>query len=58
MNWLFQSLFNTHKVLRGDLESLPIHDGYFKIHTAFDETTYLAYLNLEKTKYGTYQIKG
>ena len=23
-NWLFKQLFNTHKVLRGDLERLPI----------------------------------
>jgi site-specific DNA-methyltransferase (adenine-specific) len=57
MNWLFQSLFNTHKVLRGDLETLPIHIDYFKIHPTFDENTFLAYLNIEKVKNGTYRIK-
>lgn len=57
MNWLFQSLFNTHKVLRGDLETLPIHIDYFKTHPIFDENTFLTYLNIEKVKNGTYRIK-
>jgi site-specific DNA-methyltransferase (adenine-specific) len=57
MNWLFQSLFNTHKVLRGDLETLPIHIDYFKTHPIFDENTFLAYFNIEKIKNVNYQYK-
>lgn len=29
MNWLFKSIFNTHKILRGDLELLPLCFDYF-----------------------------
>lgn len=56
MNWLFSSLFCTHKILRGDLEELPIWTEYFEKHSSFDEKTLLAYLNIEKD-YGTYRIK-
>lgn len=57
MNWLYKSLFNTHKVLRSDLEVLPIHYEYFQTHKKFQEESYLEYLGLEKTTYGTYRIK-
>ncbi|AQQ72018.1 Modification methylase VspI [Limihaloglobus sulfuriphilus] len=57
INWLFKSIFNTHKILRGDLESLPIHAEYFERHAVFNENTYLSFLNLEKTNNGTYRIK-
>ncbi len=57
MSWLFKVLFNTHKVLRSDLESLPIYAGYFKHHKFFVEETYLEYLGIEKTLYGTFRIK-
>ncbi|GMV00308.1 MAG: hypothetical protein AMXMBFR51_30400 [Ignavibacteriota bacterium] len=57
MNWLFKKLFSTHKVLRGDLESLPLHVDYFSEHQEFSEISYLDYLNIEKTKNGTFRIK-
>ena len=56
MNWLYKSIFNTHKVLRSDLEMLPIWNGYFKQNDIFSEETLLEYLKLEKV-YGTYRIK-
>lgn len=56
MNWLFRVLFATHKVLRGDLEVLPIFADYFKQNAKFDENEYLNFLNLEQ-KDGTYRIK-
>jgi site-specific DNA-methyltransferase (adenine-specific) len=56
MNWLYKSIFNTHKVLRGDLEILPIWVGYFEHNDIFSEETLLEYLKLEKV-YGTYRIK-
>ena len=56
MNWVFVKLFNTHKILRGDLECLPIHsemigDGNFQ------EDRLLLELGIEKLKNGTYRIK-
>ncbi len=57
MNWLFKSIYNTHKILRGDLEALPIHVGYFDRHHAFDEHNYLNYLGIERDSNGAYRIK-
>lgn len=56
MNWLFRMLFATHKILRGDLEMLPIFADYFRLYAEFDENKYLDFLNLEE-KDGTYRIK-
>lgn len=58
INWLFKKLFSTHKVLRGDLELLPIHTAYFLNHKDFSETNYLEYLQITKTENGTFRIKG
>lgn len=57
MNWIFSQIFNTHKVLRGDIESLPIHHGYFSKYEIFTEENYLEYLNLTRSESGTYRIK-
>lgn len=57
INWLFNKLFSTHKILRGDLELLPIHIDYFSIYQNFSEDSYLNYLQLTKTKDGTFRIK-
>lgn len=57
MNWLFKKLFSTHKVLRGDLELLPIHTGYFSDFSDFSEETYLQYLRITKTEDGTYRTE-
>ena len=57
LNWLFKKLFSTHKVLRGDLELLPLHTEYFDTHDSFSEETYLKYLQIEKTENGTFRIK-
>ena len=46
MNWLFRSIFNTHKVLRGDLELLPIFHEYFKEYEEFSEETLRKYLSI------------
>ncbi len=57
MNWVFLRIFNTHKILRGDLELLPIHSQYLKDIHAFNEDKYLEQLNIKKNHYGTYRIK-
>jgi site-specific DNA-methyltransferase (adenine-specific) len=57
MNWVFKKLFSTHKILRGDIELLPIHTDYFSHYSNFSEEKYLEYLNIVKTKDGTYRVK-
>ncbi|HPO48992.1 MAG TPA: TaqI-like C-terminal specificity domain-containing protein, partial [Spirochaetota bacterium] len=50
MNWIFKKIFNTHKILRSDLETLPIFYEYFKNNSRFDEETYLEYLEIKKNQ--------
>ncbi|MFA7174283.1 MAG: TaqI-like C-terminal specificity domain-containing protein [Kiritimatiellia bacterium] len=57
INWLFRNIFNTHKILRGDLETLPLHVSYFDLHQEFRENTYLNYLGIEKEPNGSYRLK-
>ena len=57
MNWIFKSIFNTHKILRGDIELLPIHSQFLRGEYSFDEEKYLTQLQIEKTNDGTYRIK-
>ncbi len=57
MSWLFQKIFDTHKVLRADLESMPIFTDYFKGRKVFSEESFLEYLSLEEVPGGTYRIK-
>jgi site-specific DNA-methyltransferase (adenine-specific) len=57
INWLFKKLFATHKILRGDLELLPIHSDYFLHHQEFSASSYLDYLHITKTEHGTFSIK-
>ncbi len=45
MNWVFSKLFNTHKILRSDLEVLPIHTDFFAENKIFDEDKFLKFLN-------------
>ncbi|MCM1034492.1 MAG: N-6 DNA methylase [Paludibacter sp.] len=56
MNWLFQMLFGANKVLRSDLELLPICIEYFQEHKNFNENEYLNFINIEERN-GTYRIK-
>lgn len=56
MNWIFSKVFNTHKVLRGDIECLPIHSQYLT-STDFRESDLIEHLGLEKKINGTFRIK-
>jgi len=56
MSWVFRKIFDTHKVLRRDLEALPIHDQYL-MGNNFVESEYLAAINLERSSCGTFGIK-
>ncbi len=57
MNYLFGAIFRTHKILRGDIERLPIHIDYFAQHDKFTEESYLEYLGLERGDEGDYKVK-
>ncbi len=52
MTWLFEKLFSTHKILRADLTSLPIHVEYFRDRNEFNEETFLNYCGLQKIREG------
>lgn len=56
MNWIFSKLFNTHKILRGDIESLPIHSGFVDAKK-FNESELLEQLRIERSSNGTFRIK-
>ncbi len=46
MQFIFESLFKTHKILRKDLECLPLFVQF--INNSFDEKFYLKNLGIEK----------
>ena len=56
MNWLFKKLFNTHKILRSDLEKLPIFVDFFTQNKQYTEEKLYKYLNIEENN-GTFRIK-
>lgn len=55
INWLFRKMFLTSKILRKDLEKLPIHYTYFSENKTFSEKKYLQFLGVEK-KGNSYRI--
>ncbi len=57
MNWLFTKIFHTHKILRGDIEALPIHSDYFSKYRDFEEKNYLNFLGIEAYEGGMYRLK-
>ncbi len=57
MSWIFSKLFETHKVLRADLESLPIYVNYFNKNKVFSEKSFLDFLSLEEVTRGSYRVK-
>lgn len=54
INWVFQKLFKTNKILRSDLELIPIHTQF--IGKEFDEKSYLENLGIKEIN-GTYRIR-
>lgn len=57
MNWVFRQVFDTYKVLRSDLEALPIFTEYFEGSQPKYEEKLLQYLNIEAGADGTYRLK-
>lgn len=56
INWIFKNIFRTHKILRSDLEKLPIYTGFFKNDYEQTEASLLNYLGVERNN-GTYRLK-
>ncbi len=46
MNWLYTKLFRSRKILRKDIERLPIHIGYFTQYKEFNDLDYARYLDI------------
>ena len=57
MNWVFSRIFNTYKILRADLEALPIYPQFLGKKT-FVEEEYIARLGIKKDRGGAFKIKG
>ena len=51
MNWLFRSIYNTHKILRSDLELLPIWHEYFESYENFSEESLREYLGIANSQH-------
>ena len=56
MNWLFRSIFNTHKILRSDLELLPIWHEYFESYENFSEESLREYLGVANSQQPTFNF--
>lgn len=56
MNWIYTKIFNSHKILRGDLESLPIFVDLLCEVQQFDEEKLLNSIGVKKDN-GTYRLK-
>ena len=56
INWWHKKLFNTHKILRSNLECIPIYLDYLENVRQPSNQSLLAYLNLEKM-HGTYRAE-
>lgn len=56
LSWLFKSIFMTHKILRGDLEKMPIFPEFFQKHTKFNEEKFLEFLSIQKVNHRIYRV--
>lgn len=57
INWYFKAIFNTHKILRADIEKIPIYIDYYRENKEFTEDSFLEYLGIKKEGPGQYKIK-
>lgn len=55
MNWLFAKVFNTHKILRADLEALPLYTSWYS-NEVFNEEDFLKQNDIIYNN-GTFRIK-
>jgi site-specific DNA-methyltransferase (adenine-specific) len=57
VNWLYSRIFATHKVLRSDIERLPIFVEAIKDMKSFDEEILLKNIGVERNDDGSYRVK-
>lgn len=57
MNWLFNRLFKTHKILRSDIEALPVFQEFFSHGGDVTEQALHDFLGIEAVGDGTFRIK-
>lgn len=57
INFFFQSMFGTHKVLRSDLEMLPIYVDFLQERPDFTDDDLLEYLKIERITHGAFRVK-
>ena len=57
VNWIFRSIFSTHKILRADLETIPIFKEFLFGKSHFDQAELINFIGLEKGNNGTFRIK-
>lgn len=57
VNWIFQRIFGSYKVLRADLENIPIFTDILSEGNGFSEKRLIEHLGLEKYKDGTFRAK-
>jgi site-specific DNA-methyltransferase (adenine-specific) len=57
MNWVYGKIFSTHKVLRSDIERLPIFADQLITMQNFDEQKLLQEIGIKREQNGSYRIK-
>ncbi|MFI3292669.1 MAG: TaqI-like C-terminal specificity domain-containing protein [Rikenellaceae bacterium] len=55
MNWVFSMICHSYKILRSDIEKLPLHIDYFAKYEHFSEDNYCKYLGIAKDENGGYR---
>lgn len=56
VNWIFKNTFRTHKILRSDIEKLPIYTNFFTITDNPTEEKFNEYIGITE-KNGTFRLK-
>ena len=54
-NWAFSKIFNTHKILRTDLERMPLPVEFLRGRDSFTEEELVEYYGIKIDKDGTFQ---
>ena len=56
-NWVFKKIFNTHKILRADLEKMPLPVEFLQGRDEFTEEELVEYYGIKRGEDGTYRAE-
>jgi site-specific DNA-methyltransferase (adenine-specific) len=56
INWMFRAIFGTHKILRGDLERVPLFLAFMESGKPFCDAELQSYLGIQEGENGTFRI--